>query len=99
MQHGQSRHSNGDGTDHGWGGHHFIVGGAVQAGKVYGQFPDGALNMTTDVGNGRLLPTTAVDQYAATLARWMGIADAGLPLVLPNIGNFSQRDLGFMAAS
>ena len=91
--------SNGDGSDHGWGGHHFIVGGAVRGGKVYGQFPDVALNTTTNVGNGRRLPTTAVDQYAATLARWMGVPDADLPLVLPNIGNFNQRNLGFMAAS
>ena len=96
---GRALLSNGDGSDHGWGGHHFIVGGAVNGGKLYGQFPDVALNTTTDVGNGRLLPTTAVDQYAATLARWMGVADADLALVLPNIGNFSQRDLGFMAAN
>ena len=96
---GRALLSNGDGSDHGWGGHHFIVGGAVQGGKIYGQFPDVALNTTTDVGNGRLLPTTAVDQYAATLALWMGVADADLSLVLPNIGNFSQRDLGFMTAS
>ncbi len=95
---GRALLSNGDGSDHGWGGHHFIVGSAVQGGNIYGQFPDVALNTTTDIGNGRLLPTTAVDQYAATLARWMGVSNADLPLVLPNIGNFSQRDLGFMAA-
>lgn len=95
---GRALLSNGDGSDHGWGSHHFIVGGAVRGGQVYGQFPEVALNTSTDVGNGRLLPTTAVDQYAATLARWMGVADRDLPLVLPNIGNFATSDLGFMQA-
>ncbi|MDP5240704.1 DUF1501 domain-containing protein [Uliginosibacterium sp. 31-16] len=95
---GRALLSNGDGSDHGWGSHHFIVGGAVKGGRVYGQFPDIALNTATDVGNGRLLPTTAVDQYAATLARWMGVPERDLPLVLPNIGNFATSDLGFMQA-
>ncbi|MDO6385080.1 MULTISPECIES: DUF1501 domain-containing protein [unclassified Uliginosibacterium] len=93
---GRALLSNGDGSDHGWGSHHFIVGGAVKGGQLYGQFPEVALNTTTDVGNGRLLPTTAVDQYAATLARWMGVAEADLPVVLPNIGNFASSNLGFM---
>jgi len=93
---GRALLSNGDGSDHGWGGHHFIVGGAVHGGKVYGTFPDVALKTTTDVGNGRLLPTTAVDQYAATLARWMGVSESELPQVLPNIGNFASSNLGFM---
>ncbi|GAB2904874.1 DUF1501 domain-containing protein [Uliginosibacterium flavum] len=93
---GRALLSNGDGSDHGWGSHHFIVGGAVKGGKLYGQFPEVALNTSTDVGNGRLLPTTAVDQYAATLARWMGVAERDLPLVLPNIGNFATSDLGIM---
>ncbi len=94
---GRALLNNGDGTDHGWGGHHFIVGGAVRGGQIYGQFPTVALKTSTDVGNGRLLPTTAVDQYAATLASWMGVAASDLPRVLPNIGNFAQTDLGFMA--
>jgi uncharacterized protein (DUF1501 family) len=93
---GRALLSNGDGSDHGWGSHHFMVGGAVKGGQLYGQFPEAGLNTATDVGNGRLLPTTAVDQYAATLARWMGVAGADLPLVLPNIANFSEQDLGFM---
>lgn len=93
---GRALLSNGDGSDHGWGGHHFIVGGAVRGGKVYGSFPDVALKTATDVGNGRLLPTTAVDQYAATLARWMGVSESELPQVLPNINNFPSSDLGFM---
>ncbi|MBS1208121.1 MAG: Tat pathway signal protein [Proteobacteria bacterium] len=93
---GRALLSNGDGSDHGWGNHHFIVGGAVRGGQVYGQFPDPGLNTGTDVGNGRLLPTTAVDQYAATLARWMGVRDGDLPQVLPNVTHFATSDLGFM---
>lgn len=93
---GRALLNNGDGTDHGWGGHHFIVGGAVKGGQVYGQFPDVALNTRTDVGNGRLLPTTSVDQYAATLARWMGVSTSDLGYVLPNVGNFASNNLGFM---
>jgi uncharacterized protein (DUF1501 family) len=93
---GRALLNNGDGTDHGWGGHHFVVGGAVKGGQIYGQFPDVRLNTATDVGNGRLLPTTSVDQYAATLAQWMGVSTRDLPLVLPNIGNFAAADLGFM---
>ncbi|MEN3111388.1 DUF1501 domain-containing protein [Uliginosibacterium paludis] len=95
---GRALLSNGDGSDHGWGGHHFIVGGAVRGGRIYGEFPDVALKTRTDVGNGRLLPTTAVDQYAATLARWMGVAERDLPQVLPNIGHFPRSDLGFLAS-
>lgn len=93
---GRTLTSNGDGSDHGWGGHHFILGGAVRGGQVYGSFPDVALKTSTDVGNGRLLPTTSVDQYAATLARWMGVPEHALPQVLPNIGNFATSNLGFM---
>jgi len=88
---------NGDGTDHGWGGHHFVVGSAVKGKQVVGSYPDLASSAPTDAGNGRLIPTTAVEQYAATLATWMGVADSDLPLILPNIGNFAARNLGFMS--
>jgi uncharacterized protein (DUF1501 family) len=88
---------NGDGTDHGWGGHHFVVGGAVRGKQVVGSYPDLASGASTDAGNGRLIPTTAVEQMAATLATWMGVSPSDLPLVLPNLGNFAVRDLGFMA--
>ncbi|GAA5167301.1 DUF1501 domain-containing protein [Viridibacterium curvum] len=93
---GRALLNNGDGTDHGWGGHHFIVGGAVKGGQLYGQFPEVALRTSTDVGNGRLLPTTSVDQYAATLGKWMGVSRSDLPVVLPNLGNFASADLGFL---
>jgi uncharacterized protein (DUF1501 family) len=88
---------NGDGTDHGWGGHHFVIGGAVKGKRVVGNYPDLTLNGPTDAGNGRLIPTTSVEQYAATLATWMGVSATDIPVILPNIGNFATRDLGFMA--
>ena len=87
---------NGDGCDHGWGGHHFVVGGAVAGGRIYGQLPTLAVGGPNDAGDGRWIPTTAVDEYAATLARWFGVAESELPLVLPNLGRFATRDLGFM---
>lgn len=92
---GRALLSNGDGSDHGWGGHHFIVGGAVRGG-VYGQFPEVALRTKTDVGNGRLLPTSSVSQYAATLARWMGVPTSELPDLLPGLAAFDRQDLGFL---
>jgi uncharacterized protein (DUF1501 family) len=105
---GRTYTSNGHGTDHGWGGHQLVVGGAVRGGTLYGAIPvagvrngvltliDPATAQSVDVGQGRLLPTTAVDTYAATLARWMGVTGAqDLKAVLPNIGNFASSNLGF----
>jgi uncharacterized protein (DUF1501 family) len=94
---GRTLTGNGDGSDHGWGSHHFVLGGAVRGGTIYGTFPQVALGTAEDVGSGRLLPTTSVDQLAATLARWFGVADSDLETVVPNLANFSTRDLGFMA--
>ncbi len=93
---GRTLTSNGDGSDHGWGSHHFILGGAVRGQRYYGTFPIMGLNNNDEVGSGRLLPTTSVDQYAATLAKWFGVADSDMSLVLPNIGNFGSANLGFM---
>lgn len=93
---GRALQHNGRGSDHGWGGHHFVMGGAVQGNRVYGQFPTTALNGPEDSGQGRLIPTTSVDEYAATLARWFGVSLSNLPTVLPNINRFASRDLGFM---
>ena len=87
---------NGTGSDHGWGGHHFVMGAAVRGGKMYGQMPTLSIGGPDDSDNGRWIPTTAVDEYAATLARWFGVADSDLPLVLPNLGRFASTDLGFM---
>jgi uncharacterized protein (DUF1501 family) len=103
---GRTFTSNGDGTDHGWGSHHFVMGGAVRGGDLYGSFPvlgvKNANNNNFDaspdqLGNGSMLPTTSVDQFGATLARWFGVADNELGTVFPNLANFSNRDLGFMA--
>ncbi|WP_416761827.1 DUF1501 domain-containing protein [Roseateles sp. So40a] len=94
---GRTLSSNGDGSDHGWGAHHFVMGGAVRGGRFHGTAPSVSVNGPDDVGQGRLLPTTAVDQLASTLALWMGVPASELRTVLPNIGNFATSDLGFMA--
>jgi len=94
---GRAYMPNGSGSDHGWGGHHFVVGGAVQGGRIFGQMPSLAIGGPEDSGEGRWIPTTSVDEYAATLARWFGVADSDLPLVLPNLGRFASKDLGFMS--
>jgi uncharacterized protein (DUF1501 family) len=93
---GRTLASNGDGSDHGWGSHHFVVGGAVNGKKYYGTAPAIAVNGTDDVGQGRLLPTTSVDQFAATLASWFGVSGSELKLVVPNIVNYSAQNLGFV---
>jgi uncharacterized protein (DUF1501 family) len=92
---GRTLTSNGDGTDHGWGGIQLAIGDAVN-GDMYGTYPLLQIDGNDDVGGGRMIPTTSADQYAATLARWFGIDDADLSLVAPNLDNFIDRDLGFM---
>jgi uncharacterized protein (DUF1501 family) len=93
---GRTLTSNDDGSDHGWGSHHLVVGGAVKGGRFYGTAPAVGANTTDDVGQGRLLPTTSVDQYAATLASWFGVSAGDLTTVVPNIGNFGSANLGFV---
>ncbi|OEZ64211.1 DUF1501 domain-containing protein [Duganella sp. HH105] len=93
---GRTFASNGDGTDHGWGSHHFIMGGAVKGKNIYGSMPVTGVGHDLDVGSGSLLPTTSVDQYGATLASWFGLSATQIADVFPNIGNFSIRNLGFM---
>jgi uncharacterized protein (DUF1501 family) len=94
---GRTLTSNSNGTDHGWGSHHFVVGGAVQGQNMYGQYPIIGVNQANDLGAGRLIPTTSVDQYAGTLAKWFGLSDGQIRTVLPNFGNFgSSPYLGFM---
>jgi len=85
---------NRDGTDHGWGAHHFVVGGAVAGNRMYGQFPEAALGHSLDSGNGRLIPTTSVDQYAATLGGWFGLNASEQQEALPGLVNFSNPDIG-----
>ena len=95
---GRTLSGNNDGSDHGWGSMHFVLGGAVNGQRFYGTPPAVANNGPDDVGQGRLLPSTSVDQYAATLARWLGVSESDMPLVLPNIGNYSTRYLNFLTA-
>jgi uncharacterized protein (DUF1501 family) len=107
---GRTLASNGDGSDHGWGSHHFLLGGAVKGKAFYGTAPPISVGNTAGaddqwhVGQGRLLPSTSVDQYAATLAQWFGVADAELAGILPNLQHFGTAagradypaNLGFM---
>ena len=90
-----------DGADHAWGGNHFVVGGAVNGQRIYGQYPSLRLDSALDVGRGRLIPQVAVDSYFAELALWLGVPRGSLPLVLPNVGRFfetsgSSTPLGFL---
>lgn len=96
---GRTLASNGDGSDHGWGGHHFVLGGAVNGGQFYGTAPTISVEADDQVGRGRLLPSTSVDEYSATLAKWLGVEAGEIPIVSPNIANFNTADLGFMKDS
>ena len=80
---------NGDGTDHGWGSHHIVVGSAYEGQKIHGQVPPPEFGHAQDAGNGRLIPTTSVEQYAEPLGRWFGLTNAELAVALPNLGNFA----------
>jgi uncharacterized protein (DUF1501 family) len=92
---GRTFTSNGDGTDHGWGAHHFVLGGAVRGREVYGRFPQIGLDHDDEVGSGNLIPGVSVDQIGATLGRWFGASESDLDLVFPNLRNFN-RNLGFL---
>jgi len=93
---GRTLASNGDGSDHGWGSHHFVVGGAVNGGQFYGTAPHISLTSDDQVGQGRLLPSTSVDQLAATLASWFGVSSSEINSILPNVNRFASSNLGFM---
>ncbi len=89
--------ASGAGSDHGWGSHHFVMGGAVKGGDFYGTYPTLALGGPDDTGNaGRWIPTISLDQYAATLASWFGVSDVDLASIFPNLVNFSSPKLAFM---
>ena len=106
---GRTLTSNSQGSDHAWGGNQIVVGGSVLGQKIYGQYPDLAVNPDSgpevnplDTGRGRFIPTTSCDQFFAELALWLGVTKSDLPLILPNIGNFystssSAPPVGFMA--
>lgn len=94
--------SSGAGSDHAWGSHQIVVGGAVHGTEIYGTFPTLALGGNDDVNNagssarGRWIPTSSLDQYAATLATWFGVAQVDLPYVFPDLQNFAVKNLGFV---
>ena len=93
---GRTLPSNGGGSDHGWGSHQFVMGGAVRGNKLYGTFPTLAVNGPDDTEDGRWIPTTSVDEFSATLARWFGVASSDMSTVFPNIGRFAHPNLGFL---
>lgn len=93
---GRTFASNGDGTDHGWGAHSFVMGGAVRGKEIYGRFPIVGMGTTDEVGSGSLLPQVSVDQIGGTIGRWFGASDANLDMIFPNLRNFTQRNLGFL---
>jgi uncharacterized protein (DUF1501 family) len=89
---GRTLAANGDGTDHGWGSHHIVVGGAVQGQRIYGNVPPAEFGHEQDADSGRLIPTISVEQYAAPLGRWFGLSDSELAAALPNLGNFTSTN-------
>jgi uncharacterized protein (DUF1501 family) len=93
---GRTLPSNSLGSDHGWGSHHLVFGGAVQGQRTYGTFPALVVGGPDDTSTGRWIPTTAVDQYAATLANWFGIDSTNMSTVFPNLGRFASSNLGFL---
>jgi uncharacterized protein (DUF1501 family) len=94
---GRTLTSNGDGTDHGWGGIQLVTGGAVQGRRLYGDYPELSMGGPDEVSGGRLIPKLSADQYVATLSKWFGVADENLSQVAPNIGNFDEKNLGFLS--
>jgi uncharacterized protein (DUF1501 family) len=94
---GRSLSSNGDGSDHAWGGLQLVLGGGVSGRTFYGEYPELRMGAPLDVGGGRLIPTTSSDQFVATLARWFGVSESQLGKIAPSLPNFSTHDLGFMA--
>lgn len=93
---GRTLTSNGNGTDHGWGGHSFVLGGSVSGGQFLGQYPELQIDGPDDYDFGRLIPSTSVDSYHATLCKWFGLSESQIHELLPNLSNFDQSDLGFM---
>ncbi len=94
---GRTTIDNGDGTDHGWGGHHFVLGGSVNGRNIFGQIPSPNVTLPQYTSkSGRLIPTVSIEQYGATLGRWLNIGDPALAAVFPNLQNFANTDLGFV---
>jgi uncharacterized protein (DUF1501 family) len=89
--------ASGGGSDHAWGNHLLVMGGAVRGGEIYGRYPTLALGGPDDAeAEGRWIPTTSIDQYGATLARWFGLAEPAIAQVFPNLALFPTANVGFM---
>jgi uncharacterized protein (DUF1501 family) len=93
---GRTLTTNADGSDHGWGGHHFVMGGAVRGGRFYGTAPRVSVSSDDQVGQGRLLPSTSVAEFGAALARWFGVGASDLPGIFPHLGRFSRASPAFL---
>lgn len=93
---GRTLTSNGDGTDHGWGSHQLIMGGAVKGGEIFGTMPDLTIGSNDDMGEGRIIPTTSIDQYGASLAAWFGLSSGANEDVFPNLKNFDIKNLNLL---
>lgn len=93
---GRTLPGNGGGSDHGWGSHQFVMGGAIHGNRLYGIFPTLEVNGPDDTEDGRWIPTTSVDEFSATIARWFGVANSDMSTVFPNIGRFANPNLGFL---
>jgi uncharacterized protein (DUF1501 family) len=99
---GRTLTSNGVGSDHAWGGNHFVMGGPVTGGRIFGQYPSLQLNNSLMLNRARLIPTTSVDEYSSELARWFGVSSGEMDTVFPNIKNFYDpalisHPLGFLS--
>ena len=94
---GRTYKSNGKGSDHGWGNYHFVLGGAVKGGDIYGRIPVLQIDGPDDSSEGRWIPTISTDQYAATMASWFGTSAGSLATIFPNINGFANPNLGFMS--
>ena len=90
---GRTLTSNGDGTDHGWGSHQMVMGDAIDGGKFFGTMPELVIGSNDDIGEGRIIPTTAMDQYAASLASWYGLSTSQIAEAFPNLANFNDQTL------
>jgi uncharacterized protein (DUF1501 family) len=93
---GRTLTSNGDGTDHGWAGHQMVMGGAVKGKNIYGTMPELALGSSNDVGEGRMLPTHASEEYFAPLVKWFGLSGNQINELFPYLSRFNQNGMDFI---
>jgi len=93
---GRTFPTNSDGSDHGWGSHQIVVGGAVNGGQIYGRMPELVTGGNDDTSTGRWIPSTSVDEYSATLSKWFGVGASDLNTIFPNLNRFAHPDMGFM---